>query len=75
MQTPPITQPGIDERNVTNGPINEAIMAKIAVANIVITEAFPVMATQPTDSPYVVFGQPPNTAPTAEPIPSPRSVL
>ena len=31
----------------------------MAVAAIVITDAFPVIATHPTDSPYVVLGHPP----------------
>ena len=75
MQTPPITQLGMEARNVTNGPKNEMIIAIIAVARIVTTEALPVIATQPTDSPYVVFGQPPKTAPTIEPTPSLRRVL
>ena len=42
---------------------------------IVITEAFLVIATQPTDSPYVVLGQIPKTVPAIEPTPSPRRVL
>ena len=65
----------MEARNVTNGPKNEMIIAIIAVARIVTTEALPVIATQPTDSPYVVFGQPPKTAPAIEPTPSPRRVL
>ena len=75
MQTPPITHEGIVERNVTNGAKNDAIMQRIAVARIVTTEALPVIATQPTDSPYVVLGQPPKSAPAIEPTPSPRRVL
>ena len=55
--------------------INENSIQPIAAAKIVITDAFPVIATQATDSPYVVFGQPPNSAPAIEPTPSPRSVL
>ena len=51
MQTPPITQEGIELRKVTNGPKKEMMMAMIAVVRIVTTEALPVMATQPTDSP------------------------
>ena len=46
-----------------------------SVVVIVAIEALRVMATHPTDSPYVVFGQPPKNAPTIEPTPSPRSVL
>ena len=49
-------------------------IAPIAAAIIVTTEALPVIATQPTDSPYVVLGQPPKIAPAIEPTPSPRSV-
>ena len=75
MQTPPITQAGIVERKVTNGPKKEITIAIIAVQRMVTIEALPVIATQPTDSPYVVFGQPPNQAPTIEPTPSPSSVL
>ena len=40
-----------------------------------ITEALPEIATQPTDSPYVVLGQPPKNAPAIEPTPSPSNVL
>ena len=65
----------MEERNVKNGPKKEMIIAIIAVARIVTTEALPVIATQPNDSPYVVFRQPPKTAPTIEPTPSPRIVL
>ena len=50
-------------------------IAIIAVVVIVTIEAFLVIATQPTDSPYVVLGQPPKIAPAMEPTPSPRSVL
>ena len=75
IQTPPITQLGIVARNVTNGATKDASIAMIAVARIVTTEALPVIATQPTDSPYVVFGHPPKKAPTTEPTPSPRRVL
>ena len=62
-------------RNVTNGATNDATIAMIAVTKIVITEAFPEIATQPIDSPYVVLGHPPKNAPTIEPTPSPRRVL
>ena len=51
------------------------IIAMIAVVVMVATDAFLVMATQPTDSPYVVLGQPPNIAPAIDPTPSPRRVL
>ncbi len=50
-------------------------IAKIAVVIIVATEAFLVIATHATLSPYVVLGQPPKKAPTIEPTPSPRRVL
>ena len=70
-----MTHDGIVARRVINGAINDAIIAKMAVAAIVITDAFPVIATHPTDSPYVVLGHPPKNAPTMEPTPSPRSVL
>ncbi len=49
-------------------------IARIAVVVIVATDAFLVIATQPTDSPYVVLGQPPKIAPAKDPTPSPRSV-
>ena len=75
MQTPPITQEGIVLKNATNGLSKEINIASIAVAIIVATEAFLVIATQATDSPYVVFGQPPKNAPTIEPTPSPSKVL
>ena len=51
IQTPPMTQEGIVERNVTKGAKKEMTIARHAVTKIVNTEAFPVMATQPTDSP------------------------
>ena len=75
MQTPPITQPGMESKNATKGETNEIISEITAVAVMVATEAFLVIATQPTDSPYVVLGQPPKIAPTAEPTPSPSRVL
>ena len=62
-------------KNVENGNKKLRTMAKIAVTKMVLIEALPEMATVPTDSPYVVFGQPPNKAPAALPTPSPRSVL
>ena len=74
MQTPPITQPGMESRNATKGEMKEIIAVMIAAVVIVTTEALPVIATQPTDSPYVVLGQPPKIAPAKEPIPSPSSV-
>ena len=51
MQMPPITQDGIVARRVVNGAINDTTIAKIAVANVVQTDAFLEMATHPTDSP------------------------
>ena len=39
------------ERKITNGPKKEITMHIIAVAMMVTTEALPVIATQPTDSP------------------------
>lgn len=73
--TPPITHAGMVDKKVTKGATNEAMIARIAVVKIVTIEALPEIATQPTDSPYVVLGQPPKNAPAIEPIPSPRSVL
>lgn len=75
MQTPPITQPGIESRNATNGEMKDMITVIIAADMMVITDAFFVIATQPTDSPYVVLGHPPKIAPTTEPTPSPREDL
>ena len=51
MQTPPITHPGMESRKATKGEMNETSIASIAVAVMVITEAFLVIATHPTDSP------------------------
>ena len=70
MHTPPITHLGMLERNRVNGARKAHIIAIIAVVNIVTTEALREMATQPTDSPYVVLGQPPKNAPAIEPTPS-----
>ena len=50
-QTPPMTQLGMDARKVTKGPKKEMTMHIIAAVVMVTTEAFRVMATQPTDSP------------------------
>ena len=75
MHTPPITQEGIEFTNATKGLQKEIIIARIAVVIIVATEAFLVIATQATDSPYVVLGQPPKKAPAIEPTPSPRRVF
>ena len=69
-----MTQEGMVERKVTKGAKKEMTMAMIAVTRMVRTEALPVIATQPTDSPYVVLGQPPKKAPTIEPTPSPSRV-
>ena len=49
--TPPITQPGIESRNATKGEIKDIATAIIAVVVMVTTDAFLVIATQPTDSP------------------------
>ena len=65
----------MESMKATSGEKKDAIIVPIAAANIVETEAFPVIATQATDSPYVVFGQPPKIAPAIEPTPSPRRVL
>ena len=70
-----MTQFGIVARKVTNGATKEAAIHIKAVTKMVATEAFPEMATHPTDSPYVVFGHPPKNAPTMEPTPSPSRVL
>ena len=51
MQTPPMTQPGIESKKATKGEINATNTDIIAAAVMVTTEALPVMATQPTDSP------------------------
>ena len=75
MHTPPITQDGIVDKNVENGKMKLKIIAIIDVTKMVLIEAFPEMATQPTDSPYVVLHAPPKKAPAIEPTPSPRSVL
>ena len=70
-----MTQFGMVARKVTNGATKEAAIHIKAVTKMVATEAFPEMATHPTDSPYVVFGQPPKNAPAMEPTPSPSRVL
>jgi len=75
IHTPPITHEGIVAKSVTNGAMNDKIIHKIAVTKIVITDAFLEIATQPTDSPYVVLGHPPKKAPAIEPTPSPSNVL
>ena len=51
IHTPPITQEGSVAKNVTNGPTKDANIHIIAVTKIVLTEAFLLIATQPTDSP------------------------
>ena len=53
-----MTQFGMVARKVTNGATKEAAIHIKAVTKMVATEAFPEMATHPTDSPYVVFGHP-----------------
>ena len=51
MHTPPMTQEGMVLTKATKGDRKEIAMAKKAVTVMVMTEALPVMATQPTDSP------------------------
>ena len=51
MQTPPITQPGIESRNATKGEMKDMMMDIRAVVVMVATDALRVIATQPTDSP------------------------
>ena len=46
-----MTQEGIVARKVTKGPKKEITIARTAVVKMVTTEALPVIATQPTDSP------------------------
>ena len=60
---------------VTNGVKNERTIHPIEARKIVDTEAFPVIATHPIDSPYVVLAAPPKNPPTIDPKPSPRRVL
>ena len=74
MHTPPMTQEGIVAMKPTTGDRKERQMHSMAAVMMVATEALRVMATQPIDSPYVVFGQPPKKAPTMDPIPSPSRV-
>ena len=57
------------------GLMKERTIHITAVVVIVAIDAFLVIATHPTDSPYVVLAQPPKKAPTIEPIPSPSKVL
>ncbi len=61
--------------NATKGDTKEISIERTAVVVIVRTDAFLVIATQPTLSPYVAFGQPPKIAPVIEPTQSPRRVL
>ena len=75
IQTPPMTQLGIVAKKVENGATKAKTIAIKAVTKIVLIEALPEIATVPTDSPYVVFGQPPKKAPAIEPTPSPSNVL
>ena len=51
MQTPPITQEGMELTNATKGERKEMMIARTAVVMIVATEALPVIATQAMDSP------------------------
>jgi hypothetical protein len=64
----------MEERKITKGVKKETMMASTAAPRMETTEAFLVIATQPTDSPYVVLGHPPKMAPAMEPTPSPRRV-
>ena len=73
-QTPPITQLGIVLMNAITGEMNASTIAIHAAPKIETTDAFFVIATQPIDSPYVVFGTPPKIEPTNEPTPSPNNV-
>ena len=50
MQTPPMTQAGIESTKAISGVINEKSMQPIA-SRIVTVAAFPVIATQAIDSP------------------------
>ena len=51
MHTPPMTQPGMLDRKVTNGAMNAETIASAAVKRMVTTEALPEIATHPIDSP------------------------
>ena len=51
IQTPPMTQEGIEAMSAMKGVMNEKITQPTAAARIVTTEAFLVIATQPTLSP------------------------
>ena len=51
IQTPPMTQEGIEAMSATKGVMKEKITQPTAAARIVTTEAFLVIATQPTLSP------------------------
>ena len=58
-QTPPITQEGMVSRKAISGVMKETMMQRNAAPQMLMVEAFLVIATQAMDSPYVVFGQPP----------------
>ena len=51
MHIPPMTQVGMVLTNATKGAQKESRIAMKAVITVVDTEAFPVIATQPTLSP------------------------
>ena len=51
IQTPPITQDGIVDKKVEKGATKANTSAITAVTKIVLIEAFPLIATVPTDSP------------------------
>ena len=51
MQTPPMTQDGIESTNATSGVMNENRMQPNAAVRIVRVLALPVIATHAMDSP------------------------
>ena len=75
MHAPPITHLGMELITATKGVKKERTIQPIAAVKMEMVEAFLLIATQPTDSPYAVFAHPPKKAPTMEPMPSPSSVL
>ena len=62
-------------RKAVRGVMNENTTHIAAAPQMLTVDAFLVIATVAMDSPYVVFGHPPKTDPTNDPIPSPRRVL
>ena len=75
IQTPPITGIGKEASNVENGKKKLRTIAIIAVAQIVLIEALPEIATQPTDSPYVVLHAPPKKGQAIDATQSQNNVL